>query len=235
DVSDDGFLAQLLARLQTMQPFHQDETFAVLSHQDRALQPDLKDALGDLLRFLGIERRAPFHRHVDGGDRKRLALHHGGNPVFVCLLQSDPSPCSRRLITITCRPVIRETGSMEYRVHSGLMPVNFTTLPHFSVSSAIRLPKSESASTSPPRSTMRAFIRGSARAALISLLSLSITTTEVFLGAPMPYHKLASKPGKNSATVGMSGSASERVAVVSDSASGLPALSSSTEAGVLAK
>jgi hypothetical protein len=38
DVSDDGFLAQLLARLQTMQPFHQDETFAVLPHQDRALQ-----------------------------------------------------------------------------------------------------------------------------------------------------------------------------------------------------
>jgi hypothetical protein len=69
------------------------------------LQADLKDALGNLLRFLGIERRAPFHRHVDGGDRERLALHHGGNPVFVCLLH--PSPCSRRLITITRRPAIR--------------------------------------------------------------------------------------------------------------------------------
>ena len=44
DVPDDGFLAQLLARLQTMQPFHQDETFAVLPHQDRALQADLEDA-----------------------------------------------------------------------------------------------------------------------------------------------------------------------------------------------
>src|SRR5215468_10111750 len=88
DVSDNGFLAQLLARLQTMQPFHQDETFAVLPHQDRALQADPEDALGDLLRLLGIERRAPFHWHVDGGDRERLALHHGGNPVFVCLLQS---------------------------------------------------------------------------------------------------------------------------------------------------
>jgi hypothetical protein len=63
DVSDDGFLAQLLARLQTMQPLHQDETFAVLPHQDWALQADLEDALGDLLRLLGIERRAPFHRH----------------------------------------------------------------------------------------------------------------------------------------------------------------------------
>jgi hypothetical protein len=44
---------------------------------DRALQADLEDALGDLLRLLGIERRAPFHRHVDVGDRERLALHHG--------------------------------------------------------------------------------------------------------------------------------------------------------------
>src|SRR5919204_1939449 len=53
DVSDDGVLAQLLARLQTMQPFHQYETFAVLPHQDRALQADLEDALGDLLSLLG--------------------------------------------------------------------------------------------------------------------------------------------------------------------------------------
>jgi hypothetical protein len=41
DISDDVFLAQLLAGFQTMQPFHQDETFAVLPHQDRALQADL--------------------------------------------------------------------------------------------------------------------------------------------------------------------------------------------------
>src|SRR5205814_2209199 len=39
-------------------------------------QADLEDALGDLLRLFGVERRAPFHRHVDGGDRERLALHH---------------------------------------------------------------------------------------------------------------------------------------------------------------
>src|SRR5262245_21216347 len=79
-------------------------------------------------------------------------------------------------------------------VQSALMPTNLTTLPHLSVSSTMSLPKSagESASTSPPRSTMRAFIRGSARAALISLLSLSITSTGVFLGAPMPYQLLAS-------------------------------------------
>src|SRR5262245_18758216 len=68
DISDDGLLAELLARLQPMQPFHQDETFGVLPHHDRALQADLEDALGDLLRLLGIERRAPLHRHADVGD-----------------------------------------------------------------------------------------------------------------------------------------------------------------------
>jgi hypothetical protein len=101
DVSDDSFLAELLARLQTMQPFHQDETFAVLPHQDRALQADLEDALGDLLRFLGVERRAPFHRHVDVGDRERLALHHGWQPGVSLL---SPCTCSGRLLrTLTRR------------------------------------------------------------------------------------------------------------------------------------
>ena len=64
EISDDGFLTQLLARFQTMQPFHQDQTFTVLPHQDRVLQADLEDTLGDLLRLLGIERRPPLHRHV---------------------------------------------------------------------------------------------------------------------------------------------------------------------------
>src|SRR5262245_12410215 len=53
---------------------------------------------------------------------------------------------------------------------SALMPVNFTTLPHFSVSSAISLPKSAGVpgSTVPPKSASRALILGSARPALIS-------------------------------------------------------------------
>src|SRR5262249_56726989 len=61
------------------------------------------------------------------------------------------------------------------RHQSALAPENLTTLLHFSVSSAISLPKSagEPASTVPPRSASRAFMLGSARAALISLLSLS--------------------------------------------------------------
>jgi hypothetical protein len=62
------------------------------------------------------------------------------------------------------------------RDHSGLRPANFTTLPHFAVSSAMSFPKSagEPASNVPPRSASRALILGSASPALISLLSLSM-------------------------------------------------------------
>jgi hypothetical protein len=68
------------------------------------------------------------------------------------------------------------------------------TLPHFSVSSAMSLPKSadDPGSGVPPRSARRALILGSARAALTSLLSLSTISVGVFLGTPTPYQKLAS-------------------------------------------
>src|SRR5262249_28736699 len=115
---------------------------------------------------------------------------------------------------------------LERADHSALMPANFTTLPHFSVSSAMSLPKSvdESASGVLPRSAIRALILGSARPALISRLSLSIISAGVFLGAPRPIQPLASYPGKNSATEGTSGSASTRVAFPTPSARSLPAL-----------
>src|SRR5262245_46049628 len=78
--------------------------------------------------------------------------------------------------------------------HSGLSPVNFTPLPHLSVSSAMSRPNAagEPASGSPPFSANFALIVGSLSAALISRLSLSMTSTGVFLGAAMPYHWLAS-------------------------------------------
>jgi hypothetical protein len=78
--------------------------------------------------------------------------------------------------------------------HSGLMPADLITLAYFSVSSAISFPKSagEPASTVPPRSASRALILGSARAALISLLSLSTISVGAFLGAPRPNTELAS-------------------------------------------
>src|SRR5262245_61302598 len=81
---------------------------------------------------------------------------------------------------------------------SALMPANLITLAHFSVSSAMSLPKSagEPASTVPPSSVIRAFIVGSASAAFISRLSMSMMSGAVLLGAPTPNQVLASKPGK---------------------------------------
>src|SRR5713101_9190935 len=114
--------------------------------------------------------------------------------------------------------------------HSGFAPENLITLAHFSVSSAMSLPKSaeEPGSTVPPRSANRAFSLGSARPALISALSFPTISDGAFVGALRPTHWLASKPGTKSPTVGISGSASERVAVVTANARSLPALMYST-------
>src|SRR5262249_16402289 len=93
---------------------------------------------------------------------------------------------------------------------------NLTTLPHFSISSAMSLPKSAGnpGSGVPPRSASRPLILGSARPPLISLLSLSTISAGVFLGAPTPDQALASYPGTNSPTVGMSGNVAGGVGVV---------------------
>src|SRR5262245_4574945 len=117
------------------------------------------------------------------------------------------------------------------RSHSALMLPVLITLAHFSVSSAMSLPKSagEPGSTAPPRSASRTLIMGSARAALTSLLSLSTISAGVPFGAPNPNHWLVSKPGRNSLTVGMSGSISQRVALVTANARSFPALMYPTE------
>src|SRR5262249_50515227 len=91
---------------------------------------------------------------------------------------------------------IRRTEFMERPAagHSGLSPANFTTLAHFSVSSAMNFPKSagEPDNAVPPRSARRALNLGSARAALISRLSLSTISAGVFFGVPTPLQKLDS-------------------------------------------
>src|SRR6516162_3040330 len=90
----------------------------------------------------------------------------------------------------------RLTGFMDYP--AGLTPALcwpvWTTFAHFSVSSAMNLPNSAGVIDigTAPKSASRAFILGSARAALISLLSLSTISVGVFLGAPIPYQPLAS-------------------------------------------
>src|SRR6516165_1377429 len=117
------------------------------------------------------------------------------------------------------------------RHHTGLMPANLITLPHFSVSFPMNLPKSagELANTVYPMSASRLFILGSVRPSLISLLSLSTISTGVSLGAPTPFHVVASYPSTKSPTVGTSGSASERIAVVTANARSLPALTYSID------
>src|SRR4029077_4774374 len=108
--------------------------------------------------------------------------------------------------------------------HSALMFAARITLPHLSVSLEMNLPNSAGVIDigTAPKSASRAFILGSARAALISLLSLSMISVGVFLGAPIPYQPLASSPEINSAMGGMSGSAAERVAEVTARARNLP-------------
>src|SRR6516162_11590688 len=78
--------------------------------------------------------------------------------------------------------------------HSGLAPENLTTLPHFSISSVMSLPKAagEPGITVPPTSASRALSLESAKPALISMLSLSTISLGVFLGAATPYQALAS-------------------------------------------
>src|SRR6516162_1055713 len=98
----------------------------------------------------------------------------------------------------TAGGAVRRTGFMECHLglpdHSALMLAARITLAHFSVSSAMSLPKSagDIGIGTPPRSASRALIVGSARPALIASLSLSTISAGVFLGTPMPYQKLAS-------------------------------------------
>src|SRR5258708_21658086 len=110
-------------------------------------------------------------------------------PAPIASDENDPQRSSRR---------IRGTGFMEdlpgLPDQSALTPANFTTLAHFSVSSARSLPKSagEPGRAVAPNSASRAFILGSARAALISLLSLSTISAGVLFRAPTPVPKLDS-------------------------------------------
>src|SRR5262245_30024388 len=114
--------------------------------------------------------------------------------------QTTCADCNDYSTTFVSKRRPRFCGTGDYGIsvrlpdHSGLMPANFTTFAHFSVSSAISLPKSLGGpgSTVPPRSASLAFILGSPRAALISLLSLSTISAGVAFGAPMPNHTLAS-------------------------------------------
>src|ERR1043166_6035879 len=88
----------------------------------------------------------------------------------------------------TARRKFMEDRSSDGQRHSALMLAARITLPHFSVSSSISFRKSagEPARIMPPRSVSWALSFGSARPALISVLSLSTISPDVFPGAPTP-------------------------------------------------
>src|SRR6516225_4682556 len=89
----------------------------------------------------------------------------------------------------------RNETLLNARLHqSALAPENFTTMPHFSISCPTSFPNSadEPRITVLAKSAKRAFILGSARPALISLLSLPTISLGVFFGAAMPYQAVAS-------------------------------------------
>src|SRR5262245_30867881 len=78
----------------------------------------------------------------------------------------------------------RSSGAPPDRTgQSGLMPANLTTFAHLSVSSDMNFPKSADAIGigSAPKATSLPFMAGSARAALISWLSLSMIPAGVSL------------------------------------------------------
>jgi hypothetical protein len=97
--------------------------------------------------------------------------------------------CSEKNIVRGDERAIRGTGVTEHWIglphQSALMLRVRMTLPHFSVSSAMNLPKSagEPAIGVPSKSASLAFSLGAARPALISLLSSSTISAGVFLGA----------------------------------------------------
>src|SRR5262249_61912735 len=78
----------------------------------------------------------------------------------------------------------------------GLMPANFTTLAHFSVSSAINVPNSVGVIGigSALRPLIRALTCGSARPAAILLLSLSMIAAGVAPRRPIPLHTPPPRP-----------------------------------------
>src|SRR5262249_14006714 len=114
---------------------------------------------------------------------------------------------------------------------SALMLAARTTLPHFSVSSAMKVPNwaGDPGNGAAPKSASRALNLGSANAVLISLLSLSTRSLGVLLGALTPPQSLVSKSGTKSLTLATSGRASERVAVETARARNLLALTYSSD------
>ena len=95
------------------------------------------------------------------------------DPLQHHVLRNRSSDADKLLLLIHMRHQRRSDIEALWNDYSGLIFVARIKLPHFSVSSATSLPNpaGEPGSAVPPNSASRALIFGSARPALISLLS----------------------------------------------------------------
>ena len=108
-----------------------------------------------------------------------------------CVGHSESAaPCQKRSLPPFAERDLWNIDPAANEPHSAWMLRARITLPHFSVSSAISLPNwtGDPGSSVPPRSARRAFILGSSRAALTSLLSLLTISAGVAFGTPRPNH-----------------------------------------------
>src|SRR5262245_16027333 len=124
-----------------------------------------------VLAFVVFERRpvmrfrlfAPLRDKVTSSAQSLAPFRSGYQRPSLSIL-TEPHDELAPFHPITSSAAIRGTGGYGISTadwpHSALMPANLTTLPHFSVSSAMSLPKSagEPASSVPPRSARRALI-----------------------------------------------------------------------------
>src|SRR5215470_13335346 len=60
-----------------MKSLNEDKSISVAANTDRRFLPNLQHALGDLADSLRPECGLSFHRDIDFGDWKALALEHG--------------------------------------------------------------------------------------------------------------------------------------------------------------
>src|SRR6266550_763467 len=97
-----------------------------------------------------------------------------------------------RILGRNCGSASGGLWSVEH--HSGFAPENFTTLAHFSVSSATSLTNKlgDPPIATPPSSARRVLIVGSLTTALISILSFSMLSVGAPLGRLKPNQALAS-------------------------------------------
>src|SRR5262249_5025433 len=176
---------------------------------------------------------------IKSGASARRALGHRQMLRGLSLTQRScgPDRAARPCRLLGTSRRIRKKNVMECLVgavsHSGLMLAVRITLLHFSVSLTMKVSKSaeEPANMALPRSERRACTWGSARIALISLLTLATIAPALLLLRLMAHHGLASEPGPKAPAGGRSGNASKRMAVVTAKARSRPDLICSIDGG----